>query len=270
MSKLIDIDHLIESKNPRLKKLLPGFAIRYIKNIIHQDEVNEFIELNKNLKNEEFCLAVLNNFNVKVKIKGIENIPSEGGFIGAANHPLGGMDAMALVSVIHHKRKEIKFIVNDLLLHLENLKGMFQGVNKHGRNSHDSLKQVDNLFTSNHAVFVFPAGLVSRKIKGKIVDLEWKKTFVSRAVKYNKPIVPVYIDGNLSNFFYRLSKLRTLLGIKANIEMFYLVNEMFKQKNRTIKIYVGKPIYSSEIDNSKSHAEWAKYIKEEVYSLKEK
>lgn len=265
--KLIDIDHLIESKNPKLKKWLPKFVVRYIKRIIHQDNVNEFILRNKDVKNEAFCLAVIKKFNIKVELKGIENLPQTGGFIAACNHPLGGMDAMALVTVLHEKRKDIKFIVNDLLLHLESLKGMFQGVNKHGKNSQDLLKQVDNLFATDNAVFVFPAGLVSRKIKGEIKDLEWKKTFISRAIKYQKNVVPIHVEGRLSNFFYRLAKVRSFLGVKANIEMFYLVNEMYKQENQTIKIIIGKPISYEMFDSPLSHAEWAQWVKEEVYSL---
>ena len=265
--KLIDIDHLIEGKNPKLKKWLPKFVVRYIKRIIHQEEVNDFILKNKDAKNEAFCQAVINKFNITVKVKGLENLPQEGGFIAACNHPLGGMDAMALVVALHEKRKDIKFIVNDLLLHLENLKGMFQGVNKHGRNSQDSLKQVDNLFATDNAVFVFPAGLVSRKINGKVKDLEWKKTFISRAIKYQKNVVPIHIEGQLSNFFYRLAKLRSFIGIKANIEMFYLVDEMFKQHNKEIRITIGKPIPHETFDNSLSHHDWAQWVREEVYLL---
>ncbi|MFP5471912.1 MAG: 1-acyl-sn-glycerol-3-phosphate acyltransferase [Bacteroidia bacterium] len=268
--KLIDIDHLIESKNPKLKKWLPKFVIRYIKRIIHQDEINAFILKNKHLKNEEFCLAVIDQFGITISVKGLENLPETGGLIAVSNHPLGGIDAMGLVSVLQEKRKDIRFIVNDLLLHLESLQEMLQGVNKHGRNTQDSLKQVDDLFATENLVLLFPAGLVSRKIKGKVKDLEWKKTFISRAVKYQKNVVPIHVDGRLSNFFYHLAKVRTFFGIKANVEMFYLVDEMFKQKNRTINIAIGKPISYTFFDNTMSYAQWAEWVKEQVYSLSEK
>jgi putative hemolysin len=267
--KIIDIDHLIESKNPKLKKWLPRFVVKYIKRTIHQDDVNQFLKEHKGAVGYDFCLAVINKFNIKVELNGLENFPDKGGCIAVCNHPLGGLDAMALVAALNHKRNDIKFIVNDLLLHLENLRGMFQGVNKHGRNSLDSLKQVDNLFATEQALFLFPAGLVSRKINGKITDLEWKKTFVSRAIKYQKSVVPIHIEGNLSNFFYRLAKFRRFIGIKANIEMFYLVDEMYNQQNRTITITIGKPIEHTFFNNSVSHAQWAEWVKQEVYKLPE-
>ena len=267
--KTIDIDHLIESKNPKLKKWLPRFVLKYIKRTIHQDDVNQFLKDNKGVVGYYFCLAVINKFNIKVEVKGIENFPDKGGCIAVCNHPLGGLDAMALVAALNHKRSDIKFIVNDILLHLENLRGMFQGVNKHGRNSLDSLKQVDNLFATEQAIFLFPAGLVSRKINGKITDLEWKKTFVSRSIKYQKTVVPIHIEGNLSNFFYRLAKFRRFVGIKANIEMFYLVEEMYKQQNRTITITIGKPIEHTFFNTNISHAQWAEWVKQEVYKLPE-
>ena len=135
-------------------------------------------------------------------------------------------------------------------------------------NINEFLKPVDNLFTSEQAIFLFPAGLVSRKINGKITDLEWNKTFVSRAVTYQKPVVPIYIDGHLSNFFYRLSKLRSFIGVKANIEMFYLVDEMFNQQDRTIAITIGQPIEHTFFNSNVSHVQWAQWVKEEVYKLK--
>lgn len=146
---------------------------------------------------------------------------------------------------------------------------MFQGVNKHGKTAKESLQQIGELFASDQAIFIFPAGLVSRKKKGVIEDLEWKKTFVSQAKRNEKPVIPVYVDGKLSNFFYRLSNIRTRLGIKANIEMLYLADEMYRQKDTTISFVFGKKIPSSTFDKSKNDLAWAKWVKEKVYALKQ-
>ena len=268
--KFIDIEKVIKDKNPKLLKVLPKFIVNYLKRIVHQDEVNEVLDDFKDIYDYEFCAALINRFNIKVNVKGQENIPIKGGFIFASNHPLGGMDAMALITVIEPYRKDVKFIVNDILLNLKNLRGIFAGVNKHGGNSKSSMKLIDELFASDKAVFVFPAGLVSRKTKGKIADLEWKKTFITRAKKHNKSIVPVYVGGSLSNFFYRLSNLRKNLGIKANLEMLYLSDESFKQKNKTLDIIFGKPIPPSFFNQSKSDREWAKWMENTVHQMKEK
>lgn len=266
--KFIDTEALIQSKNPKLLKRLPRFILNYIKKTIHEDDINDFMQKNEHNHGEAFCTSVIRTFNLKVEIIGEENIPKTGGVIFASNHPLGGMDAMAIVAGLKGIRDDIKFIVNDILLNLTNLKGLFVGVNKFGKNAASSLKNIDALFGTDRAIFVFPAGLVSRKKKGAIRDLEWKKTFISRAKKYNKTVVPVYVDGKLSNFFYRLSNLRTFLGIKTNVELFYLPDETFKQKNKKIQIIFGKPICATQFSENKTDYEWAQEVKSKVYDLK--
>lgn len=265
--KFIDIRRLIASKNPRLLKWLPGFLVRFLERVLHQDDINQFLNDHPTEKNQDFCAAVIRYFNITIEIQGIENIPKEGGVTLAINHPLGGMDAIALVHALRDHRTDLKFIVNDLLLNLEGLKEMFVGVNKHGKNNEGIHKSLDDLFSSNQAVCIFPAGLVSRKINGEVRDLEWKKTFVMLSKRNERTIVPIYIDGKLSPFFYRLSNLRKKLGIKANIEMFYLVDELYKQQNVTMKFVIGKPIPPSEINDSKSFRSWAKDIRERVYTM---
>jgi len=161
----------------------------------------------------------------------------------------------------------MKFVVNDVLLHLDNLKDLFVGVNKVGANAAASLRRVDQLFDTDHAICIFPAGLVSRRKKGRVSDLQWKKTFVSRAKKYKKPIFPVHINGELSSFFYNLANFREKSGIKTNIEMLYLVNEMFKQRNKKMDVVFGDQIMPETLDNSKSNLAWAQTIKQNVYEL---
>lgn len=266
--KIIEVRKLIYEKSPKLLKLLPNFIIRYLQRILHEDDVNEFINKHKKDSPFEFCLSVIKMFNIEIEYEGLENIPKEGGAILTMNHPWGGLDAMALVTVVHEKRPDIKFIVNDVLMHLENLQPLFVGVNKIGKKASHSLRRVDETFAGDNLLCIFPAGLVSRKIKGEVKDLKWKKTFVTRSIKYDKIIIPVYIDGKLTNFFYNLSNFRKKVGIKANIEMLYLVNELYKQNNKKIKIKFGKPLLSKNFDDSKSHDEWAQYVKEKVYQLK--
>lgn len=266
--KFVDVERIIASKNEKLLDRLPKFVISYLKRILHQEEINKIIDENKDLKNEDFCLEIVERFNLRLTSNGTEHIPQNGGAIFVVNHPLGGMDAMALVAVLSQYRKDIKFLVNDILLTLENLKGLFVGVDKHASNVKKALTEVEALFASENAIFIFPAGLVSRKIGSKVVDLEWKKTFVTQSKKYNKPVVPVYLDGELSPFFYRLAKLRRWLRVKMNFEMLYLVDELFKQKNKSIGITFGEPILAEQFNNAKTDKQWAQWVKERVYSLK--
>lgn len=265
--KLIDIDQLIDSKNPNLRKWMPGFVLRYFKRILHEDDVNTFLDKHGDKYGAEFCDAAVADLDITYDVFGIDHIPKEGGCIFAVNHPLGGMDAIVIVSAIQSVRTDIKFIVNDVLLNIENLKGMFVGVNKLGKNFKASLKKVDETFASDQAVFVFPAGLVSRKQRSKIEDLEWKKTFVTRARKYKKPIVPVFIKGQLSDSFYRLANWRSRFGIKTNIEMFYLVHEFYKLTGKHVPMIFGKPISPEELKSQASDSVWAEKIKKRVYEM---
>lgn len=268
--KFIDIRRLIESKSPKLAKLLPGFIINYLKRILHQDEINEFLVKNKEVYDAEFCKAVIDYFNIKIEIEGKENIPQFGPVIISMNHPLGGMDALAFVTAMKGHREDLRFIVNDLLMNLHNLKNLFVGVNKHGKNEASTRQQIQDLFESSEAVCIFPAGMVSRRIKGEVKDLDWKKTFITYSLKFNQPIVPVFIDGELSNFFYRLSNFRRAIGIKVNLEMLYLADELFKQRNKTMRFTIGEPIWPADLDLSLGERELAQIIKERVYKLREK
>ncbi|MBV6646341.1 MAG: 1-acyl-sn-glycerol-3-phosphate acyltransferase [Cyclobacteriaceae bacterium] len=270
MDKFVEVRKLISSKNPALLKWLPGFFIRYVEKIIHQDEINDFMVEHHADHPQDFCQAVLDHFHIQVEISGKEQVPKiPETCILVANHPFGGLDAMIIVTSLHQIRPDIKFIVNDLLLYVTPLKDRFVGVNKVGKNAKESLQMVEEQFASESATFVFPAGLVSRKQHGEIKDLEWKKTFISKAKKYSKPIIPVYIDGRLTNRFYRLANFRKKLGIKLNIEMFLLADEMFKQENAKMKINIGEPILPETFDRSKSDLGWAQWVKEKVYQLKQ-
>jgi putative hemolysin len=266
-NKFIDLEQLFRSKNPGLLKIMPRFALRYLKKIIHEEDVNAFMHANKETDAFTFSENVIKKFNIRVVGKGLENIPREGGYVFCCNHPLGGLDAMALVTLMKPVRRDIRFVVNDLLLHLSNLRDIFTGVNKHGKTAGTSLKHVDELFKSELALFIFPAGLVSRRKGGRVRDLRWKKTFITRAKKYQKTIIPVFIDGCNSDFFYRLSHIRSLLGIKANIEMLYLVDEMYRQNNKTYHVIFGEPVSHESFTTDKSDQDWADVMKEKVYQL---
>jgi putative hemolysin len=266
--KFIEIDKVLAEKNPRLAKALPSFVISYIKKVLHQDQINDFIAVYGHLFGFDFIEKIIEEFGVQIEIKGMENVPSQGGIVLASNHPLGGLDALAMMHMLGKKRKDMRFIVNDILLSFKNLKELFIPVNKHGKSGIESVKMINAQFASDELTLVFPAGLVSRKQDGGIIkDLEWKKSFITKARQYQRDIIPVYVEGNNSNFFYNLSRWRKRLGIKANIEMFYLMDEMYKQRGKKITIYFGEPIKYSIFDKTKTDEQWANYIKELVYKL---
>ncbi|MFW6100797.1 MAG: 1-acyl-sn-glycerol-3-phosphate acyltransferase, partial [Bacteroidota bacterium] len=204
-----------------------------------------------------------------IKTYGKKNIPREGRFIFVANHPLGGLDGLVFGKEVGDIHPNIKFIVNDILLNIENLKPIFVPVNKHGKQSSEYVRKIEETYRSDAQILNFPAGLCSRKIYGKIVDLEWHKSFINKAKSHQRDIIPVHISGRNSNFFYNFAKIRKLVGIKSNIEMFFLPNEMFKQQDKNIVITFGKPIPHTTLDKKYTPKEWAGKIKEHVYQLSE-
>jgi putative hemolysin len=262
----IDLEKVIRNKNPRLLRIIPGFIISYLKRIIHQEEVNQAIYRNRDKFGLDFCNAILDEFKAVINVEGLENINPSGRYIIASNHPLGGLDGMALMSVCGRVMQDIKFPVNDFLMYLPGLRPLFIPINKHGSNI-ENINIIENTFASDATILYFPAGLCSRKQKGNIMDLQWKITFISKAIKHKRDIVPCYIEGRNSNFFYNLANLRKKLGIKANIEMLYLVDEMYKQKNKTINITFGKPVSFSYFDKSYNYESWAQKFKSYVYAL---
>lgn len=263
----IDIESVIRKKNPGLLRVLPGFVIRYIKRILHQEDINHFLRKHGHLYDIPFCEAIIREFGANLKIVGAEKINLNGRFIFASNHPLGGLDGIALMYVIGQKHSGLKFVVNDILATIANLKGLLIPVNKHGRNSAEMVKRMNDLYESDMPVLIFPAGLVSRQQEHGIEDLEWKKSFITKARQYQRTVIPVHIDGENSKRFYRLARWRKKLGIKANIEMFFLVDEMYRQKGKTITITFGDPIPCAAFEDGQSDAVWAHKIKKMVYQL---
>lgn len=263
----IDVEKVFASKSEKLAKLLPGFIIRYLKRIIHQDELNDFLQRNHTKHGVEFADSVLEELQISFEIKGLENISKEGNYIFASNHPLGGPDGIILISIFGKFFPKIRFLVNDLLMNVTNLSDVFIPINKHGGQAKEAAKLIENAYNSDVTILTFPAGLVSRKQKGKIEDLEWKKSFIAKSVKYKRDIVPIHIDGRNSNFFYNLANLRKFLGLKSNLEMLYLPNELFKQRGRKFTIQIGKPISYQTFDKRFSYEQWAEKIKRETYKL---
>jgi 1-acyl-sn-glycerol-3-phosphate acyltransferase len=265
--RIIDVEQVIAKKNPKILRWLPGFVLRYIKRIVHEDHINTFIRNHGHKQSFEFIDAVINDFGVRVISNGIDHIPTNRGCIIAANHPIGGLDALALMQAVALRRKDQAFIVNDVLMNLKNLSELFVGVNKHGKNTQEALAEIDRLYAGDGAVLIFPAGLVSRKQHSEIMDLEWKKSFITKARRFSKPIIPVHISGRNSDFFYNLARWRSRLGIRTNIEMLYLMDEMFNQHGKNITLTFGAPLDPIQFDNSRSDREWALRVKEHVYSL---
>lgn len=208
----------------------------------------------------------MKEFNTSVKAVGLEHINESSRLIIAANHPIGGLDGIALIDTVGKLRPDVITPVNDFLLFVPNLRPLFIPVNKLGSNA-DNIRIFNDTFAGDRTICYYPFGLCSRKQKGKIIDLEWKKTFITKARTYHRDIIPAHISGRNSDFFYNLSNIRKFFGIKVNIEMLFLVNEFYKQKNKTLTITFGKPIPWQTFDSRYSDSEWAMKLRNFTYNL---
>jgi putative hemolysin len=264
----IDVEQVLDSKNPALKKVIPGFIVRYLKRIVHQDELNEFLKSAGHLKDAEFIKAGLDFFNITYKVYGSDYIPTSGRYIFVSNHPLGGLDGLVFINELSMYYRDLKFPVNDILMNIRNLSGIFLPINKHGSQERESVRKIEEAYASGNQILYYPAGLCSRKKKGVISDLQWHKSFISKSVQYKRDIIPAYFSGRNSDFFYNLSNIRNFLGIKVNLEMLYLVDELFKQRGKAIDIVFGKRIPWQTFDKSKTHPEWAEWVRDRSYELK--
>ena len=263
----IDVKKIFYDKNPSLARLLPNFFYNYLKKIVHQDFLNGFNERHGDKIGLDFAHAGIEEFNITCELIGKENIPTDKKLIIVSNHPLGGFDALLLLSNLNEYFPNIKFLVNDILMNLKNLRPLFIPINKHGGQSKQSVIQIEEAYKSDTQIITFPSGYVSRRKKGKIQDPPWQKNFIIKAIQHSRDILPVFVSGRNSNFFYNLSNFRQFIGIKSNLEMLYLVNELQKHRDKHIKIYIGKPISNEFFDKSKKPIEWAKYVQNIVYEL---
>ena len=242
----IDIASVLAQRLGSRSRLVPRRLVHRLEKLIHQDELNELLRMAFPRRGAEFCEAVIKHLGIELHTDGMENMPAPGHtrVMYVSNHPLGGLDGMALIAFVkRHCGVEPLFIVNDLLMAVDPLADVFLPVNKHGAQRRGAIRAIDSAMAGDRPVIIFPAGLCSRSIRGKVTDLEWRKMFVQKAREYGRDIVPLRFGGENSPAFYRIAKWRERLGIKFNFEMILLPGEIFKARGKTFSIHVA-PVVS--------------------------
>ena len=267
----IDIDEIVRGKAGAKARFVPRFVLSWLKRIIHQNEVNEFILGEGDKQGMPWLDDCMEYLGTTLNVKGLENLPDDSDgrlFTFVSNHPLGGPDGVALGHLLGHRYNgRIKYLVNDLLMNLHGLAPFFVPINKTGKQSRNFPQLVEAVFNSPNHIIMFPAGLCSRRIGGQIHDLPWQKTFITKSVETQRDIVPIRFNGRNSDFFYRIANVGKRLGLKFNIAMLYLVDELYKNRGKTFDVTIGKPIPYSTFDKSRKPQEWAAYVEDIVYKL---
>lgn len=246
----IDLQKVLADKLGAKARWVPRWLVRRLENLVHQDEMNEMLREIYPRRGSEFCRAVIEKLQITVNVEGLENMPPRDHrrVVFCSNHPLGGLDGMALIDfVASYYGVQPLFIINDLLMAIEPLRDVFVPVNKHGRQSRETIVAIDQAMASDRPVIIFPAGLCSRRRNGEVVDLQWQKMFASKARQWNRDVVPMRFVGQNSDSFYTWASRREKLGIKFNAEMILLPGEVFKSRGKTFTIVIAAPIKAADL-----------------------
>lgn len=266
----IDLQKVLASKLGKKARWVPRFLVHAMEKLIHQDELNELLEKNFPRRGPDFCDGVLADLGVALDVMCPQNMPADKRVIIVSNHPLGGLDGMTMISWVsrHYGGSKVHFVVNDLLMVVEPLSDCFVPINKHGAQSRRSAASLDEVLAGNNPVVIYPAGLVSRLgDDGKIADLTWRKTVITKAIESHRDIVPVHFGGQNSPSFYRWARLRKKIGLKFNYEMILLPRELFRCKGAKFILTCGKPIPWQSFKGGKDAAREASHLRNIVYSL---
>lgn len=237
--------------------------------VLRIDKLNRVYNKHKHLSNIEFLTAILNEFEVKFEIPeaDLKRLPKTGSFITISNHPLGGIDGILLLKILLESRPDYKIIANFLLHRIEPLKPFIMPVNpfedrKDVKSSVGGFKQAIGHLRSDMPLGVFPAGEVSTFKDGQlIVDKPWEPAAMKLIHKAHVPVVPIYFHAKNSSFFYRLSK------ISETLRTAKLPSELLTQKNRVIKVRIGKPIPVNDQKEYTDLKEFTNFLRKKTYML---
>lgn len=263
----IDIASVLRQKAPKLTRRLPHCIIDWLRRTVREREINHILASYWELPPQEFIRACFREWKVTYSASGLERLDPRGRYLFVANHPFGGMDGMMLADKLIEHFGDARVVVNDLLMHVEPLRPLWIPVNKHGAQSSDYARRFDDAFAGSLPILTFPAGLCSRRIGGRVTDTEWKINFLKKAAASGRTIVPVFVEGRLSDFFYRVDRIRKALGIKFNIEMLWLPDEMFSQGGKHFRLVFGDPIPADDLRGLGSLREQAEAIRKKTYFL---
>ena len=265
--QILDIEQVIKSKAGKKAKYIPKFVINWFKNFMHLDYINDYLK--EGYVGVEFCENCLKYLGVEIEVTGRENLPKDGRrYTFVSNHPLGAIDGVTLGAIIGREYDgKIKYFLNDLLMNLKGMAPLGIPVNKLGGQARNLSRLVNEVYESDNQVLVFPAGLCSRVIDGKIQDIEWGKSFIRKSKDTGRDIVPVHFEGENSKRFYKIASWQKKLGLKFNFAMMLLPDEMYRSAGRKYRITIGKPISADTFDKTKTDFEWAQDVRAHVYNL---
>lgn len=265
----IDVNELLRTKVPDHYKKIPRWLISFVEWLICQKDMNRTFTNLQGREGVDFARGMTEDLQVSFDVRGLDDIDFSKRYLFVSNHPLGAFDGICYIRLLGEKCKNLKVIVNDMLMHISPLRPVFLPVNTVGRQKREDMAAVQEAYLSQDTqLMTFPAGLCSRFINGRIQDVEWRKSVITQAVSAKRDIVPMFFDGRNSFFFYALEWVRRHVGIKFNIGLVLLPRQMMRtSRGKHYHIIIGQPIPYTAFDNSRSPKEWAEWLREQCYAL---
>ena len=263
----LDVEAIVKARMGGKKP--PRLLVRFLRHIVHEDIFNRFFQEHPDARNYEFIRETLAMLRTSASVEGEEKIfDTDNRLLFVSNHPMGGLDGMIIALMLAQKRGDrLRVIVNDLLMNLRPLEDIFVPVNRNGAQNREYALRLKELYDSEYDILTFPAGMCSRIFSGKVQDPAWQKNFIQKAIESKRDIIPIYFDGKNSRFFYNLALWRKRLGVKMNVEMLFLADEMFKAHDKHFKLYIGDKISYTTFDKTQTPTYWAQWVREKVYNL---
>ena len=231
--------------------------------------LNKVYNRNRHLKDVAFLNGILDDLQIKFEIpeEDLKRLPKDGAYITISNHPLGGIDGVLLLKLMLEREPNFKIIANFLLHRIHPLKKYIMPVNpfenlKDAKSSVVGIKETFRHLSDGKPLGIFPAGEVSTYKDGKLmVDKPWEEGAIKVIRKAQVPVIPIYFHAKNSRLFYLLSK------ISGTFRTAKLPSEVFSQKNRVIKVRVGKPISVNEQNEYKTLEEYSEFLRKKTYML---
>jgi putative hemolysin len=244
---MLNIESAIQQKFPNFEHKSPWIkkpTIGLLRKLSYEHQVNQFLDAHQDLKGFDFIEQVFDHFKFSYSISHRErsNIPASGRVVIVANHPLGALDGLALLKLVGEVRRDVKIVVNDMLMNFQAVKDLLLPVdNLTKATQKSSIADIINCLNNDQAVIVFPAGEVSRIRPNGVRDGKWTSGFLHFAKKTNSPILPIYVDARNSSLFYSSSM------VYKPLASMLLAHEIFNKNSQTITLRVGQSIPFQQI-----------------------
>lgn len=263
----LDIAKVLRQQKHWFLRNMPRVLVRLLERIIHQDEINALLLRLKDVKGFDFVRELQKAFDLRTEVMGAENLPSHNRLIFTLNHSMGALEGIASLTYLQERYPDIKLLANNLLTNIKNARSFMLPVTVFSKTDRSAMAKIAEAYESETNIYTFPAGNVSRIFNGKVRDREWHRSFVENARKYQRKVVPIFIENVNSKLFYRIYQVRKFLRIGANIELFFLPHEMFKGRGQIIRLRIGKPIPHTAFTDQFSSHEWAQRVREHIYGF---